>query len=60
LAFRKRQIKGLRRNFFDGRRVYSEFDLEPFERCEEAGDLLTREKWRRLERRDMGLERRWE
>ena len=37
-----------------------EFDLEPFEQCEEAGDLLTREKWRRLERRDMGLDRRWE
>jgi transcriptional regulator with XRE-family HTH domain len=35
-------------------------ELEPQELCEEAGDLLTREKWRRLERRDAGLDRRWD
>jgi transcriptional regulator with XRE-family HTH domain len=34
-------------------------ELEPRELCEEAGDLLTREKGRRLDRRDAGLERRW-
>lgn len=34
-------------------------DLDPYEPVEEAGDLLTRKRWRREERQEAGLERRW-
>lgn len=33
--------------------------LQVYEPADEAGDLLTRERWRREERQERGLERRW-